>query len=81
VQTLKNKILLEKDEMQIQVNNRASVAAVVVGYLDLHLSSGLILEFSSVYFVPSICRNIISVSRMDMDDFYLFYQRSIFFFF
>jgi hypothetical protein len=44
-------------------------ASVVVGDLDLHLPSGLILELSSVYFIPSIYRNIISVSCMDIDGF------------
>jgi hypothetical protein len=60
VQALKNKRL---------IGNGASVAAVAVGYLDLHLSSGLVLELSSVYFVPSISRNIIFVLCMDMDGF------------
>jgi hypothetical protein len=59
--------------MQLQVGNGASVAAVAVGDLDLYLPSGLILEVSSIYFVPSISRNIISISCIDMDDFYLFY--------
>jgi hypothetical protein len=69
VQALKNKRLIGKGEMQLRVDNRASVTVVAVGDLDLHLSSGLILELSSVYFVPSISRNIISVSCMDMDGF------------
>jgi hypothetical protein len=73
VQALKNKRLLGKGEMQLRVGNGASVAAVTVGDLDLHLPSGLILELSHVYFVPSISRNIIFVSCMDMDGFYLFY--------
>jgi hypothetical protein len=87
VQALKNKRLLGKGEMQIRNGNRASVAAVAVGDLDLHLPSGLILEFSSVYFFPSISRNIISVSCMDMDGFtfsikdqyFSFYRDGIFY--
>jgi hypothetical protein len=69
VQALKNKRLLGKGEMQLRVGNGASVAVITVGDLDLHLPSGLVLELSSVYFVPSISKNIISVSCMDMDDF------------
>jgi hypothetical protein len=69
VQALKNKRLFGKGEMQLRVDNRASVTVVAVGDLDLHLPSGLVLELSSVYFVPSISRNIISVSCMDMDGF------------
>jgi hypothetical protein len=71
--------------MLLRAGNGANVAAVTIGDLDLHLSSGLILELSSVYFVPSISRNIISVSCMDMDDFFLlkinifsFYRDDIF---
>jgi gag-polypeptide of LTR copia-type len=69
VQTLKNKRLLGKGEMLLLIDNGASVAVVVVGDLDLHLPSGLTLELNSVYFFPSISRNIISVSCMDMDGF------------
>jgi hypothetical protein len=59
--------------MLLRVGNGASVAAVAIEDLDLYLSSGLILELNSVYFVPSISRNIISVSCMDMNDFCFFY--------
>jgi GAG-pre-integrase domain/Integrase core domain len=70
--------------MQLRVGNGASVA---VGDLDLHLPSGLVLELSSVYYVPSISRNIISVSCMDMDGFtfsikdqyFSFYRDGIFY--
>jgi GAG-pre-integrase domain len=87
VQTLKNKRLLEKGEMQLRVGNGASIDAVTVGDLDLHLPNGLILELSSIYFVPSISRNIISVSCMDMDGFtfsikdqyFSFYRDGIFY--
>jgi hypothetical protein len=67
--------------MQLRVGNGASVAAVAVGDLDLHLPSGLVLELSSVYFVPSISRNIISVSCMDMDGFTFFFLLKINIFF
>jgi hypothetical protein len=69
VQTLKNKRLLGKGEMILLIDNGASVVVVAVVDLDLYLSSGLTLELNSVYFVPSISRNIISVSCMDMDGF------------
>jgi hypothetical protein len=87
VQALKNKRLLGKGEMQLRVGNGASVATVAIGDLDLHLPSGLILELSSVYFVHSISKNIISVSCMDIDDFtfsikdqyFSFYRDDIFY--
>jgi hypothetical protein len=69
MQTLRNKRLLGKGEMLHRVGNGASIAAVAVGNLDLYLSSGLILELRDVYFVPSISKNIISVSYMDMNGF------------
>jgi hypothetical protein len=87
VQALKNKRLLGKGEMQLRIGNGASVTVVAVGDLDLQLPSELILELSSVYFVSSISRNIISVSCMDMDDFtfsikdqcFSFYKDGIFY--
>jgi hypothetical protein len=87
VQVLKNKRLLGKGEMQLWVGNGTSVVVVAVGDLDLYLPSGLILELSSVYFVPSISKNIISVSCMDMDEFifsikdqcFSFYRDDIFY--
>jgi hypothetical protein len=72
MQALKNKRLLGKGEMQLRIGNGASVAVIAVGDSDFHLPSGLILELSSVYFVPSISRKFISVSCMDMDDFTFF---------
>jgi hypothetical protein len=87
VQALKNKRLLGKGEMQLRVGNGASVATVAVGYLDLYFPSGLVLELSSIYFVFSISKNIISVSCMDMDGFtfsikdqcFSFYRDGIFY--
>jgi GAG-pre-integrase domain len=87
MQTLRNKKLLGKDEMLLRVGNGASVAAIAVEDLDLHLLSELILELKDVYFVPSISRNIISVSCMDMDCFifsikdqcFSFYRDDIFY--
>jgi GAG-pre-integrase domain len=82
-----NKRLFGKGEMQLRVSNVVSVVVVAVGDLDLHLPSGLILELSNVYFIPSISRNIISVSCMDMVDFtfsikdqcFSFYRDDIFY--
>jgi hypothetical protein len=77
MQALRNKRLLRKGEMQLRVGNRASVVVVVVvGDLDLHLPSGLILELKDVYFVPSI-----SVSCMDMDGFTFSIKDQCFFFY
>jgi transposase InsO family protein len=69
VQALKNRRTLKKGEVQLYVGNGASVAAVAVGSVDLHLPSGLVLELNNVYSVPSISKNIISASCLDMSDF------------
>jgi hypothetical protein len=87
MQTLRNKKLLGKGEMLLRVGNRASVAAIAVEDLDLYLLSELILELKDVYFDPSISRNIISVSCMDIDSFifsikdqyFSFYRDGIFY--
>src|SRR6266480_600345 len=52
--------MLDKDEVTIRVGNGAKVAVVAVGTMPLHLPSGLVLELSNCYFVPALCKNIIS---------------------
>ena len=69
MQALKHRRMLGKGEVQLRVGNGANVAAVAVGCVELHLPSGLVMELKNVYFVPSISRNIISISCMDMDGF------------
>jgi len=53
---------LRNKEVQLRVGNGAQVAAVTVGRIELYLPSGFILELENVYFVPTISRNIISIS-------------------
>ena len=53
---------LRNKEVQLRVGNGARVAAVTTGRIELYLPSGLIMELENVYFVPSIFRNIISIS-------------------
>ena len=55
----------------LKVGNGASISAVTVGSLDLHLPSGLVLDLKNVYYVPSVFRNIISVSCLDAEGFCL----------
>ena len=49
--------------------NGARVAAIVVGTFPLTLPSGMVLELSKCYYVPSINKNIISVSCLDTETF------------
>jgi hypothetical protein len=44
----------------MRMGNGAKVAVIAVGTLRLHLPSGFILELSNCYFVPALCKNIIS---------------------
>ena len=69
VQALRDRRSLSKGEVVLKVGNGASIPAVTVGTLDLHLSSGLCLNLKDVYYVPSIFRNIISVSCLDAEGF------------
>jgi hypothetical protein len=68
--------------LNVQVLKNSVVVAI--GDLDLYLFKRLILELSSIYFVPFIFKNIISVSYLDMDDFTFsikdsFYRDDIFY--
>ena len=69
VQALRDRRSLSKGDVVLKVGNGASISAVAVGSLDLHLSSGLVLNLKNVYHVPSVFRNIISVSCLDADGF------------
>ena len=65
VQVLRNKRKLEQGQVQLKVGNGALVAATFVGTVDLTLPTGLVLTLHDVYFVPSISKNIISISVLD----------------
>jgi hypothetical protein len=69
VQALRDRRSLPKGEVVLKVGNGASISAIAVGTLDLHLSSGLCLSLRDVYHVPSVFRNIISVSCLDAEGF------------
>ena len=65
VQALKGSRKLAKGEMQFKFGDGALVAAETVGDLELILPTGLILQLSSVYFIPHCNKNIIFVSCLD----------------
>jgi gag-polypeptide of LTR copia-type len=67
MEALKNKRKLRNKEIQLRVGN--SAATVTVGSIELYLPSGLIMKLENEYFVPSISRNIISISCQEMNDF------------
>jgi hypothetical protein len=69
MEALKNRRKLRNKEIQLRVGNSAQVTAVIVESIELYLPSRLIMELENVYFVPSISRNIISISCQKMNDF------------
>ncbi|KAK8564635.1 hypothetical protein V6N12_058218 [Hibiscus sabdariffa] len=56
---------LGKGDVDLRVGNGARVAALAVGIYVLSLPSGLVLNLENCYFVPSLTKNIISVSCLD----------------
>ena len=51
-----------RGEVDIRVGNKARVAALVVGTMQLQLPSGFTMELDNCYYVPVLSRNIISAS-------------------
>jgi len=69
VQEMQRSRTLAKGEVDLRVGNGARVAALAVGTYYLSLPSGLVLELENCFYVPAICRNIISVSCLDKKGF------------
>jgi GAG-pre-integrase domain len=69
METLKNRRKLRNKKIQLPVGNDAQVVAVTVESIELCLPSGLIMELENVYFVPSISKNIISISCQEINGF------------
>ena len=69
VQELKRSRSLAKGEVDLRVGNGAKVAALAVGTYILNLPTGLVLELDNCYYVPSITKNIISISCLDKKGF------------
>jgi hypothetical protein len=71
MEALKNRRKLLNKEIQLRVENGAQVTAVTVESIELYLPRGLIMKLENIYFIPSISRNIISISYQEMNDFFL----------
>ena len=57
--------------MDLRLDNGAKVAALAVGTTRLKLQTGEIMELHECHFVPSIIKNIISISCLTKNDFSL----------
>ena len=56
---------MAKGEVNLRVGNGARVAALAVGTYDITLPRALVLGLKNCYYVPTMSRNIISVSCLD----------------
>ncbi|KAK8696480.1 hypothetical protein V6N13_001614 [Hibiscus sabdariffa] len=65
VQGLHMRRNLAKGDVDLRVGNGARVVVLAVGTYVLSLPSGLVLNLENCYFVPSLTKNIISVSCLD----------------
>jgi hypothetical protein len=58
---------LQRGERRIRVTNSVEAEVEAIGELPLELYSGFILHLYNVLYVPSLSRNLISVSCLDDD--------------
>ena len=58
---------LQRGERRIKVANRVKAEVKAIGDLSLELVDGFVLKLSDVLYVPSLRRNLISVSHLDDD--------------
>ena len=65
VQGLKNNRSLAKGKVDLRVGNGERITALVIGTYCLLLPSRLVLELDNCYYVPTMSRNIISISFLD----------------
>jgi hypothetical protein len=60
---------LQKEERHIKVANGVQAEVEAIGELPLELNDDFVLKLTDVLYVPSLHRNLISVSRLDDDGF------------
>ena len=78
MQGLRSSRSLAKGEVDLRVRNGARVATLAVGVYDLTLPSGLVFQLKNCYYVPTVSRNIISSSCLDVDEFHFIIKNNIF---
>ena len=67
LQGFRTRRMLVKGTRSVRVANRKEAAVKAIGSLSLELDNGFVLLLRDVLFVPSLKRNLISVSRLDDD--------------
>jgi hypothetical protein len=58
---------LQRGERTIRIANGVEAEVEAIGDLSLELDDGFVLKLSCVLYVPSLRRNLISLSRLDDD--------------
>jgi hypothetical protein len=58
---------LRRGERTIKVVNGVQANVEAIGDFSLELNNGFVLSLKEVIYVPSLCRNLISVSKLDDD--------------
>ena len=76
VHGLKNNRQLNKGESNLQVGNGARVIALATRTYVLTLPSGLILNLDDYYYIPPLTKNIILVSYLNKNGFYLHFKNN-----
>ena len=56
----------EESEQFVYMGNRLKVKAVAVGTYRLHLETGHQMDLMNTFYVPSISRNLVSLSKLDI---------------
>ncbi|KAL0294916.1 UNVERIFIED_CONTAM: Transposon Ty2-OR2 Gag-Pol polyprotein [Sesamum radiatum] len=70
---------LSKDEMILRLGDGKVVAVEAVGSLHLVVSSYIRIDLKSVYFMPSMVQNIISIPMLDNEGFKFLINKSCFY--
>ena len=77
MQGLRNRKILARGEVNLRVGNGARVSALEIGNFELTLPSGLVILLKNCYYVPAMSRNIISVSRLELDGFVFIIKNNV----
>ena len=70
MQRLSTKWILRRGERRIRVANGMETDAKAIGNFDLILHTGFALKLTNVLYVPSMERNLVSVSCLDDDGYH-----------
>ena len=77
LQALTSRRKLDRGDVDLRLGNGAKVAAQAVGTAKFKLQSGEIMELYDCYYVPSIIKNIISISCLTRNSFSLSLENNI----